>query len=66
MFLSSLAHASRRAAAPACPQRYPPVLQVRNAQLDKEAAEQRLENETLLRNAEELKHSAVQSSQVPD
>lgn len=39
--------------------------QVRNAQLDKEASELRAENETLLRAAEEAKHSAVQSAQVP-
>ncbi|PSC73673.1 autophagy-related 16 [Micractinium conductrix] len=38
-------------------------LQVRNAQLDKEAAELRAENETLLRSAEEAKHSAVASAQ---
>ena len=38
--------------------------QVRNAQLDKEASELRAENETLLRAAEEAKHSAVQSAQV--
>lgn len=38
-------------------------LQVRNAQLDKEASELRLENETLLRSLEDQKHSAVQSAQ---
>lgn len=39
-------------------------VQVRNAQLDKEASELRAENETLLRAAEDAKHSAVQSAQV--
>ena len=43
----------------------PPYLQVRNAQLDKEASELRQENETLLRSVEDQKHSAVNSAQVP-
>lgn len=38
--------------------------QVRCAQLDKEASELRLENETLLRTVEDGKHAAVQSAQV--
>ncbi|KAL4437310.1 hypothetical protein ABPG75_004449 [Micractinium tetrahymenae] len=38
-------------------------LQVRCSQLDKEASELRAENETLLRSAEEAKHSAVVSAQ---
>ena len=41
-----------------------PHVQVRNAQLDKEASELRQENETLLRSVEEQKHSAVNSAQV--
>ncbi|KAI3424821.1 hypothetical protein D9Q98_008207 [Chlorella vulgaris] len=38
-------------------------LQVRSAQLDKEASELRQENETLLKNVEEQKRSAVSSAQ---
>jgi hypothetical protein len=38
--------------------------QVRSAQLDKEASELRQENETLLKNVEEQKRSAVSSAQV--
>ena len=41
-----------------------PHVQVRNAQLDKEASELRQENETLLWSVEEQKHSAVNSAQV--
>ncbi len=37
---------------------------MRCAQLDKEASELRLENETLLRAVEDGKHAAVQSAQV--
>lgn len=40
------------------------LAQVRCAQLDKEAAELRAENETLLRSAEAAKHSAAVSAQV--
>lgn len=40
------------------------VVQVRAAQLDKEASELRLENETLLRSLEEQKRSAVLSTQA--
>lgn len=41
-----------------------PCSQVRCAQLDKEASELRLENETLLRTVEDGKQAAVQSAQV--